>query len=382
MTVKNIEITKQVVDNMPKEHSVHLTSLEGKEVLRVFDNYPSVANSFISTLTNKVTKSLIYSKIFDNPLKSLKKGKLDFGDSIEELFVQMAQVKGFTAHWDSGNSGNSEEADLIRKLVPKVSSMYIQVNVDFKSKTTVMDKQLRKAFLNEGGLSKLVMQIVGSITSACEFKEFNITKTVLNSLVGEAKSISNINDNGECVTQKISCGENAPIKQTPYVVNTNGNILTLSQEIRETVGLMKFPSNKFNLAKELTWSEPNEMVLITTPTVSAKLDTQVLANAFNISHADLITRTILVDELPNGIFKGNSEINDKSPNMLSSIDDITSDTTKKPIAILMSEDLLQIWDTHQGAGTFHNPSGEYTNYFANREGIFATCLYSNIAVFY
>ena len=378
MTVKNIEITKEVVKNMPKEYSQHITELDGVSMLKVFDNYPNVANSFITTLTNKVTKTLIYSKIFNNPLKSLKKGKLDYGDSIEELFVQMAQIKGFTAHWDNGNS---EEADLIRKLVPKVSSLYIQVNVDFKSKTTVMDKQLKKAFLNEGGLSNLVSQIVGSITSATEYKEFEITKNVLNSLVAECKTISHIDDNGDCVTQNIGVGSNNPVKQTPYIVNTDGDILKLSQEIRETVGLMKFPSNKFNLAKELTWSQPNEMVLVTTPTVIAKLDTQVLASAFNISKADLVTRTILVDELPKGIFKGSSELEDKKPTTLSS-ETITCDTTKKPIAILISEDLLQIWDTHQGAGTFHNPSGEYTNYFANREGIYATCLYSNFAIFY
>lgn len=144
---------------------------------------------------------------------------------------------------------------------------------------------------------------------------------------------------------------------------------------------MKFPSTKFNLSKEITWTEPNRLVLVTTPTVSAKLDTQVLANAFNVSKADLVTRTILVDEMPKGIFKGTSELSDKQPKDVGN-ESLTCDESKKPIALLMDEDLVQIWDTHQGAGTFYNPQGEFTNHFGNREGIFATCLFANMAVFY
>ena len=374
----NEQIIKSVVDNMPQEHAEKLTKMDGRSVLEVFTQYPSVANSFIDTLTNKVTKSLIYSKIFNNPLKNLKKGKLEYGDSIEELFVQMAQLKGFAEHWDEDGS---EEADLIRKLVPKVSAMYLRTNVDYKGKATVFNKQLRKAFLNEGGLSNLVLQIVGSITSSMEYKEFTLTKTVVNALVSKGETITSIGKDAEPVLNKINQGSNTPIKQTPYIVNTEGNILTLSQELRETVGLMQFPSTKFNLAKEKTWSEPSRMMLLTTPTVSAKLDTQVLANAFNISHADLITRTILVDEMPTGIFKGTSELTDKTPIDVEQ-QELSSDETKKPIAILFDEDLVQIWDTHQGAGTFYNPQGEFTNHFGNREGIFATCLFANMAVFY
>lgn len=382
MGAKNQEILDTVVANMPKQHGTQLEGLNGAEVLNVMSDYPDVKNSFITTLTNKVTKSLVYSKIYKNQLSELKKGKLEFGDTIEELFVQMAQVKGFTSHWDSGNT---PEADLIRKLVPKVSALYIQSNVDYKGKATIMDKALRKAFLNEGGLSKLVMQIVGSITSAMEDKEFALTKATINNLISSGKQIRFKDDDTSIVTSDINTSAtNKPIAQTPYIVSTGGDIKKLSQEIREATGLMKFPSTKFNLAKEKTWTSPDELVLITTPSTIANLDVNVLANAFNVSMADFRTRVIEVDEMPTGIFKaGATALVDKSP---SSCDESpnkpTIDTTKKPIAILMDKELCQIWDEHQGAATFYNAEGEYTNHFANREGIFATCLFSNLAVFY
>lgn len=380
MAVTNEKIIAKVASEMPTEHAERIGKLRGAELLSVFENYPNTLNSFINTLTNKVSKSLIYSKIFENPLKAMKKGKLEYGDSIEQLFVEMAQVKGFTAHWDNGGT---EEADLIRKLVPKVTAMYITANADYKSKATVMDKQLRKAFMNEGGLNKLVMQIVGSISSAMEFKEFNLTKVAVNGLIGEGKGVTHVADDGHIETASINSSQaNAPIAQQPFIINTGGDMRKLSKELRETVGFMKFPSTKYNLAKQLVWSNPSDMVLITTPTTIAELDVNVLADTFNMSKAELTTRTILIDEMPKGIFKGDNELKDKDPQEIAHTETITSDATKKPLAIVMEEDLLQIWDTHQGAGTFHNPQGEYTNHFANREGIFATCLFSNLAVFY
>lgn len=382
----NKEIIKEVLKDMPAEYAEKLEGKEGPELLNVIKNYPAVTNSFITTLTNKVTKSLLYSKIYQNQLKELKKGALEYGDSIEELFVQMAQVKGFTANWESGSA--TPEADLIKKLVPKVSALYIQMNVDYKGKTTVMDKALRKAFLNSNGLQGLVGQIVGSITSAMEFQEFKLTKATLNTLVKEGKSIRFNGTDTTIQTNTIAVGTNGAIKQGPYCVDVSSggtfDPKKLSQELREAVGLMKFPSTKFNIAKELTWSQPEEMMLITTPQVIADLDVNVLASAFNMSKADLNTRTILVDEMPGGIFKNSSSgnITSKMPEDLTSASGVTVETGKLPKAILVSKDLIQIWDTHQGTGTFHNPEGEYTNYFANREGIFATCLFANMAVFY
>lgn len=377
----NKEIIEKVLPDMPKEYAEKIEGKSGEELQKVMEDYPNVKNAFITTLTNKVAKSLLYSKIYQNQLKELKKGTLTVGDSIEELFVQMAQVKGFTSHWD--DNGQSAEADLIRKLTPKVSAMYIQTNVDYKGKATITEKVMRKAFISEEGLQNLVAQIVGSIQSAMEFKEFELTKLTLKKLVEEGKSVNWLQGDTPSDVDINTSATNSPINQTPYCVECD-SILSLSKNIRETVGLMKFPSTKFNLAKELTWSQPEELILVTTPGVIADLDVNLLASAFNVSMADLNTRTVLVDEMPQAVFKGgNTAIVDKVPGTCDhNGNKPTKDETLKPQAILMSKDLLQIWDTFQGTGSFHNPDQQYTNYFGNREGIFATCLFANMAVFY
>lgn len=375
--VENSKIIKTVTDSMTDDVKSLVEGKNGIELLAIFDSYPNVRNSFIDTLVNKVTKSLIYSKIYTNPLKELKKGKLEYGDSIEELFVQMAMAKNFGESWDGGGS---PEGDLIRKLKPKVTSLYISTNFDKKYKTTVFDKQLRKAFVNEYGLSNLIIQIVGSITSQAEYQEFLATKKIINNLV-EMAQVCQL-DNNHTTDNAVTIPLGKVIKQSAYISKIDG-AKDLLKQIRTEVGNMKFPSTKYNLSKELNWCKPDDLMLLTTSETLADIDVNVLAGAFNVSMAEIKTRTILVDEMPNGIFNLNdAELVDKSPFEIVSGKSITKDETKEVVAILFDKDLVQIWDTYNGAGTFYNPEGQYTNHFANREGIFSVCTFANMVVFY
>lgn len=374
--MNNEQIIKAVSQELTSDIAEQIEGKSSVELLAVFDDFPNVKNAFINTLTNKVAKSVIFSKIYSNPLKELKKGKVEYGESIEELFVQMAMAKNFGENWEDSTS---PEADLIRKLKPKVTALYCTVNFDKKYKTSVMDKQLRKAFVNEYGLSNLVMQIVSSITSQAEYQEFLATKGVMLNLVAECKNKSL--DAEHKKESDVSLPIGTVVKQTPYIRQVT-SAKDLVQAIREEVGNMKFPSNKYNLAKELNWVNPQDLVLMTIPSVIADIDVNVLASAFNVSSADVTTRTILVDEMPKGIFKSTSALVDKSPYALSSGNPISCDTSKNVKAILFDKDLLQIWDTYQATGTFYNAEGNYTNHFANREGIFAVCSFANMVVFY
>ena len=91
----------------------------------------------------------------------------------EMQFVFDAQVKNFTEHW---GDGNTPEADLIRKIKPKVEVLYITTNYDKKSKITIMVKDMKKAFYTEGGLQRLINSITTSLQNGLEKMEFKMTK--------------------------------------------------------------------------------------------------------------------------------------------------------------------------------------------------------------
>lgn len=382
MAITNEQIIKQVTEDMPLEHKERLEGKNGIQLLAVFDQYPSSKNAFLEHLMNKIGKTMIYSKTWENPWAMLKKDPLKYGVAIEDLFVQMAQMKNFSEHW--GGGATNEEADLIRKLKPVVVALYKKINIDKKFKTTVMEKDMRKAFTNEGGLSSLVQQIVASITNSMNYNEFQFMKNTL------FRAVDGIEYNGQKIaTTSVWEGSAQTTLQKMHAIkvdNYTPKPAELVRLIRQTVGQMKYVTDKFNMAKQKTFSRPEDLVLITTPEVNANLDVNVLAHAFNVSSTDIKTRIVEVDEFNIKGAKA-SAYTDKEDGITGTIDTsntsaLPGDGLNKPLAILIDKSFLDIRDTYQGSGTFYNPEGQYTNYFANREYLMSTCLFANAVLFY
>lgn len=367
--ITNKQLIDAVVNEMPQSEQDLVKGLYGAEILKAFDQYPTIQNSFINTLTNKVTKSLVYSKVFENPLVQLKKGFLEYGDSIEQLFVHQAQMKDFTDSWESGGTA---EGDLIRKLVPKVTALYVSVNMDKKSKTTVSDKQLRKAFLSETGMSNLIGGIVSSITNKLNTHEYRAMRDTL------CRAIDGIDYNGN----DLEINSTKLTMKGIELPNFDTKPSTLVEQIRGLAGTMQYPTDEYNMAGVETFSNKEDLVLVTTPLVNATLDVNVLAHAFNVSSTDMRVRTIEIDKFT---CKGVGGVYPTTEDGILSAKTVTNSPVlegKEVVAVLMDKDFLQIWDTFQGASTFYNGEGQYTNHFANREYIMATCLFANAIVFY
>ena len=61
----------------------------------IFGN-PGLANQFIFALMNRIAAVRMKSMNFNNRFASLKKGYLDFGEVVEEVFVSMAKAREFS----------------------------------------------------------------------------------------------------------------------------------------------------------------------------------------------------------------------------------------------------------------------------------------------
>lgn len=353
--VKNKEVLEPMREDLEKRGISVPTNLDMEGLKKLSDivtEMPSTMNSFVETLTNKYVLPRVYSKNFTNPLKKLKRGYLENGDGLEMQFVFDAQVKNFTEHW---GDGETPEADLIRKIKPKVEVLYITTNYDKKSKITIMVKDMKKAFYTEGGLQRLINSITTSLQNGLEKMEFKMTKTLIGALVSGKKL--------DTVTNKISAEDITAKKQDVKEIeipNYKTDQKELLEQIRATAGLMEFPSTEYNMAQVESWVNREDLVFVTTPDVEAKIDVNTLAYVFNLDKSEIAYSIIRVDEIPISEEKYSG---------------------KKILGVLMDKEFIQIWDTWNGGGSFYNPDGQYTNHFANREGIFAGCLYAPAVVF-
>ena len=380
----NAEILNTIRANASSEYQERVPEAlgVGGNVSNVFSQYPTMKNEFLTALTNKIARTLFYSKVFDNPLKALHKGMLPYGYSLEQIFVNMAESKGFWEHWDV--SGD-EVKDLIGKKKPDIKLLYIERNFAYKYKTTISDQQLRTAFHDQNGLSRLVEQVVSSVYSKAYFDEFNDMKRVLTAhaqakYLGYDSSTGNIEERALTNTV-LPGGKNASVMVLGEYATYEAKGKAISKAIRTMAGKMAFPTDKFNSAGVKQWSERNQLIYITTPEEQAELDVEVLANAFHMDKADVNVRVIVVDELPSvfSIETAKATKQAEYGTVLScALSQARDARTCKCRGILMDSDFIQAYDTLIESRTFDNGEGLYTNYFFHKQGIMSTCYFGQI----
>ena len=67
------------------------------KVGEVLYGYPALANQFLSTLVNRIVSVRAKSATFNDDYVELKKGYLEFGETVEEVFVSIAKAR--SAAW-------------------------------------------------------------------------------------------------------------------------------------------------------------------------------------------------------------------------------------------------------------------------------------------
>ena len=380
----NAEILNTIRANASSEYQERVPEAlgVGGNVSSVFSQYPTMKNEFLTALTNKIARTLFYSKVFENPLKALHKGMLPFGYSLEQIFVNMAESKGFWEHWDA--SGDAVK-DLVGMKKPDIKLLYIERNFAYKYKTTISDQQLRVAFTEQNGLSRLVEQVVSSVYSKAYFDEFNDMKRVLTAHA-KAMYLGYDSSTGKATEKALSntvlpAGKNAAVMVLGEHETQEAKAKAISKAIRTVAGKMAFPTDTYNSAGVRQWSERQQLIYITTPEEQAELDVEVLANAFNMDKADVNVRVIVVDELPSlfNVESAKATKVDAYGTVLScALSAARDNRTCKCRGILMDSDFIQAYDTLIESRTFDNGEGLYTNYFFHKQGIMSTCYFGQI----
>ena len=91
-----------------------------REIGSVLMNYPQLQNEFLSALVNRIGRVMITSKMYDNPWAMFKQGMLEFGESIEEIFVNIAKPFQFDP--------SVAEDKVFKREIPDVRSAFHVMN--------------------------------------------------------------------------------------------------------------------------------------------------------------------------------------------------------------------------------------------------------------
>ena len=223
---------------------------------------PAFANQFINALVNRIAIVRVQSATFNNPYSILKKGYIEYGETVEDIFVSIAKAVDFSVE----KAGKRE----FQRTMPDVRSAFHVMNWRVMYPVTIQDEDLRQAFLSIEGVQNLIAKIVDSVYTAAEYDEFLLFKYLL--------------------IKAISHG-----KMYPKSIGAGADLSKAAVQFRGTSNLLPFMSNEYNEAAVKTNTPKDRQVIFMDAMFNAQFDVNVLASAFNMDKADFMGRLFLID---------------------------------------------------------------------------------------
>ena len=310
---------------------------------------PSLQNEFLSALFNRIGRVIVESKQYENPWSVFKKGVLEFGETIESVFVNIA--KPF--QYDPAVAENQ----IFKRNIPDVRSTFYVMNYQKFYKSTIQDRDLRKAFLSWDGITDLIAKIVESMYTGANYDEFQVMKYML--------------------ARQILDGRLYPVE----IAQVSGaNAKSIVTSVKQASNKLTFQSTKYNVAGVSTHTKKEEQYVIVSSDFDAIMDVEVLASAFNMSKAEFMGRRMLVD--------GFGDIDNNRLAILFDGDDTYTEITSAELealneipAIIVDETYFEIFDNLLEFTEDFNGEGLYWQYWYHTWKTFGVSPFANTTMF-
>jgi hypothetical protein len=171
LNASTIDIINTIRANASAEYQSLVPAItQVNEIPRVGEvlyGYPALANQFINALVNRIAAVRIKSATFNNAYAQLKKGYLEFGETVEEVFVNITKAREFSVE--------KAEAREFKRSLPDVRSAFHCMNWRVQYPITIQDEDLRTAFLSADGVQDLIAKIDGVQSARVDFLVLKLT---------------------------------------------------------------------------------------------------------------------------------------------------------------------------------------------------------------
>lgn len=311
-------------------------------------DYPALQNEFLNALVNRIGRVILTSKSYQNPWAMFKKGFLEFGETIEEVFTNLAKPFQF----DPAVAEN----EIFKREIPDVRSAFHVLNYQKFYKATVSQEQLRMAFMSWDGVTSLISSIVESMYTAANYDEFITMKYLL--------------------CKRILSGEMYWATPSDTTLGTKDIV----KKIRMHSDKLTFLSPDYNLAGVYNSTEKNNQYLLISSYWLAEIDVDVLAAAFNMDKVEFMGHVVLVDDFAQIDTARLNELFKDDPTYTAFGE---ADLQKLSLvgAVLVDKDYFMIFDNLQNFTENYNGQGLYWNYFYHVWKTFSTSPYANAVLF-
>ena len=234
---------------------------------------PTLMNEFFNVLVRRIAYTKILNKSFRNKLKVLEGDNIPLGSIGQEIFINPANGRTFNAN---------DFAGLLAKYEADVKVQYHQVNTDMQYAVTYTREKVRDAFTSWENLESFITGLSNSLYNGAYIDEYNMTKGL------------------------IACAykTNQVRSEVISAISSEATANAFLTKARELYLNFAEPSSDYNAwhlvggyGKDvLTWTNPEDIVILIRNDIASYLDVNTLASAFNIDKKMLLGNVIYVKD--------------------------------------------------------------------------------------
>lgn len=354
LNANSVEILNTIRANASPNYQDMVPYAEGsldsvREIGSIIMQYQALQNEFLYALVNRIGMVLVTSKLYRNPWAFMKQGMLEFGETIEEIFVNIAKPFEFNQE--------KSETTIFKREIPDVRAAFHVMNYTKFYKATISNDQLRQAFLSWNGITDLIARIVDAMYTAANYDEFITMKYLL------AKHLIA----GNIYANQID------------TVSTE-NMKSIVATIKGVSNSLEFLSNKYNYNGVETYTNKSDQYILVNAKFDATMDVEVLASAFNMDKAEFMGRRVLVDSFGNLdnarlklLFAEDPNYTEISEDDLQALDNIP--------AVMVDRYFFMIFDNFYNFTEQYNGEGLYWNYWYHTWKTFSISPFHNAVAF-
>ena len=276
--------------------------------------FQGIKNEMLDSLINRIGRVIARNNSWSNPLAIFKQGLLTYGSTVEEIQTGLISARVYE------HDREHMERDIFGTHRPDVKTSFHSVNREEYYPISINDDQLRRAFLDDGGLASFVTMLMEAPSTSDSWDEFQLMCSLFPRYEGQDGFF------------KVKIPDMTGLSG----IDADDAKLAL-RTMRAMAGELPFLSTRYNAAGMPVSAKADDLILLTTPQMQANVDVEALAGAFNIEKAQMPGRIVTIPRDRFGIDGAQ--------------------------AILTTADFFMVLDQVLDTTSQYNPVARQTNYF-------------------
>lgn len=347
-----------------------------KDVGEAVLNAPQpIMNEFMNQLVNKIGLTMVDYPVVNNHLSFLKKGKLEYGQTIEDIYVGLATAEPYVTGM---SDGEYPDPFAIRK-VPHRSAFYHTI-LSRQYQITRHVSDLRKAFHGASSLEQFIGGMMNAITSRESYDDYRMTVALMARQIEEASKSDNHKGRVRLISLFNDQVDESEEVDANNAFHSKKFLQFFSNQLKKWAKRMNYLREDLNIAGVPNILPKSQQRIMMPGDILVDFETTLLAWAYHNGNLDIGG----VDEIDAWYSIGAGK--EQEEGITVTPDDIEikstfTDDGSQCVAVIYDPGMAKIYNKEHIGSTQENAKGNYWNLFTSIEDIYAGSPFKNFVYF-